>query len=79
MEEVAARKNRRQGLHQSKMRSKRAFALAASDEKASYSLGYYPENKKWDGKDAQHQSKRWLRATLSSATGRGILRSSPVR
>jgi hypothetical protein len=25
-------------------------ALAASDEKASYSLGYYPENKKWDGK-----------------------------
>ncbi|MGZ4873190.1 MAG: VWA domain-containing protein [Candidatus Angelobacter sp.] len=29
---------------------KNGIALAASDEKASYALGYYPENKKWDGK-----------------------------
>lgn len=29
---------------------KNGITLAASDEKASYSLGYYPENKKWDGK-----------------------------
>src|SRR6266852_9176528 len=29
---------------------KNGIALAVSDEKASYALGYYPENKKWDGK-----------------------------
>src|SRR5580658_6908922 len=29
---------------------KEGIALAVSDENASYSLGYYPENKKWDGK-----------------------------
>jgi VWFA-related protein len=29
---------------------KLGISLAASDEKASYSIGYYPENKKWDGK-----------------------------
>ncbi len=29
---------------------KDGIALAVSDESASYSLGYYPENKKWDGK-----------------------------
>ena len=29
---------------------KDGITLAVSDEKASYSLGYYPENKKWDGK-----------------------------
>jgi VWFA-related protein len=29
---------------------KNGIALAVSDEKASYELGYYPENKKWDGK-----------------------------
>jgi VWFA-related protein len=29
---------------------KDGIALAVSDENASYSLGYYPENKKWDGK-----------------------------
>jgi VWFA-related protein len=29
---------------------KNGIALAASDQKASYSLGYYPDNKKWDGK-----------------------------
>ena len=29
---------------------KQGIALAVSDENSSYSLGYYPENKKWDGK-----------------------------
>jgi hypothetical protein len=29
---------------------KDGIALAVADEDASYSLGYYPENKKWDGK-----------------------------
>jgi hypothetical protein len=29
---------------------KQGVALAVADEKASYSLGYYPDNKKWDGK-----------------------------
>ncbi len=29
---------------------KDGITLAVSDDKASYSLGYYPENKKWDGK-----------------------------
>jgi VWFA-related protein len=29
---------------------KNGIALAVSDEKASYALGYYPENKKWDGR-----------------------------
>jgi len=29
---------------------KAGIALAVSDENASYSIGYYPENKKWDGK-----------------------------
>jgi len=29
---------------------KEGIVLAVSDESASYSLGYYPENKKWDGK-----------------------------
>jgi VWFA-related protein len=29
---------------------KDGIALAVADENASYALGYYPENKKWDGK-----------------------------
>jgi VWFA-related protein len=29
---------------------KEGVALALADDKASYTLGYYPENKKWDGK-----------------------------
>jgi len=29
---------------------KQGVALALADDKASYSIGYYPENKKWDGK-----------------------------
>ncbi len=29
---------------------KQGVALAMADDKASYTIGYYPENKKWDGK-----------------------------
>jgi VWFA-related protein len=29
---------------------KNGIALAVADEDASYSIGYYPDNKKWDGK-----------------------------
>ena len=29
---------------------------AFKDEAATYTLGYYPENKKWDGQVSHHQS-----------------------
>ncbi len=48
MEEVAAQTGGKAYINQNEI--KEGIALAASDEKASYSLGYYPENKKWDGK-----------------------------
>jgi VWFA-related protein len=48
MREVAAQTGGTAYINQNEI--KEGIALAASDEKASYSLGYYPENKKWDGK-----------------------------
>ena len=48
MEEVAAQTGGKAYINQNEI--KEGVALAANDEKASYSLGYYPENKKWDGK-----------------------------
>ncbi len=48
MEEVAAQTGGKAYFNQNEI--KEGVALAASDENASYSLGYYPENKKWDGK-----------------------------
>ncbi len=48
MEEVAAQTGGKAYFNQNDIKD--GIALAASDEKASYSLGYYPENKKWDGK-----------------------------
>ena len=48
MEEVAAQTGGKAYFNQNEI--KEGIALAASDAKASYSLGYYPENKKWDGK-----------------------------
>jgi VWFA-related protein len=48
MEEVAAQTGGKAYFNENEI--KEGVALAASDEKASYSLGYYPENKKWDGK-----------------------------
>lgn len=48
MEEVAAQTGGKAYFNQNEIMQ--GIALAASDAKASYSLGYYPENKKWDGK-----------------------------
>jgi VWFA-related protein len=48
MEEVAAQTGGKAYFNENEIKD--GVALAASDEKASYSLGYYPENKKWDGK-----------------------------
>jgi VWFA-related protein len=48
MEEVAAQTGGKAYFNQNDIKD--GIALAASDERASYSLGYYPENKKWDGK-----------------------------
>ena len=48
MEEIAAETGGKAYTNQNEI--KFGIALAASDDKASYSIGYYPENKKWDGK-----------------------------
>jgi VWFA-related protein len=48
MEEIAAETGGKAYINQNEIKD--GIALAAADEKASYSLGYYPENKKWDGK-----------------------------
>ena len=48
MEEVAAQTGGKAYINQNEIKA--GITLAVSDEKASYSLGYYPENKKWDGK-----------------------------
>jgi VWFA-related protein len=48
MEEVAAETGGKAYMNQNEI--KLGIALAAADTKATYSLGYYPDNKKWDGK-----------------------------
>ena len=48
MEEVAAQTGGKAYFNENEIKD--GIALAVSDDKASYSLGYYPENKKWDGK-----------------------------
>jgi VWFA-related protein len=48
MEEIAAETGGKEYTNQNEI--KFGIALAASDQQASYSLGYYPDNKKWDGK-----------------------------
>lgn len=48
MEEVAAETGGKPYINQNEI--KNGIALAAADDKASYEIGYYPENKKWDGK-----------------------------
>ena len=48
MEEVALQTGGKAYKNQNEIKD--GITLAVSDEKASYSLGYYPENKKWDGK-----------------------------
>lgn len=48
MEEVALQTGGKAYINRNEIKD--GITLAAADEKASYSLGYYPENKKWDGK-----------------------------
>jgi VWFA-related protein len=48
MEEVAAETGGKAYKNQNEIKD--GISLAVADEKASYTLGYYPENKKWDGK-----------------------------
>lgn len=48
MREVAAQTGGKAYINQNEIKD--GITLAVSDEKASYSLAYYPENKKWDGK-----------------------------
>jgi VWFA-related protein len=48
MREIAAQTGGKAYINQNEIKD--GITLAVSDENASYSLGYYPENKKWDGK-----------------------------
>ena len=48
MREVAAETGGKAYMNQNEI--KQGVALAMADDKASYAIGYYPENKKWDGK-----------------------------
>ena len=48
MREVAAETGGKTYMNQNEIRL--GVSLAAADGKASYAIGYYPENKKWDGK-----------------------------
>jgi VWFA-related protein len=48
MEEVALQTGGK--IYKNQNEIKDGVTLAISDDKASYLLGYYPENKKWDGK-----------------------------
>ncbi len=48
MEEVAAQTGGKAYFNDNEIKD--GIVLAVSDDKASYSIGYYPENKKWDGK-----------------------------
>jgi hypothetical protein len=48
MEEVAAHTGGKAYMNQNEIKD--GITLAVSDDQASYSVGYYPENKKWDGK-----------------------------
>ncbi len=48
MREVAAETGGRAYMNENEIRE--GVALASADSQASYVLGYYPENKKWDGK-----------------------------
>jgi VWFA-related protein len=48
MREVAAETGGKTYMNQNEI--KLGVTLAAADGRASYAIGYYPENKKWDGK-----------------------------
>jgi len=48
LRELAAETGGRAYVNQNEIKD--GIALAVADESASYTIGYYPENKKWDGK-----------------------------
>jgi len=48
MREIASETGGKAYVNQNEIKD--GVAMAVADEKASYTLGYYPENKKWDGK-----------------------------
>jgi len=48
MREIAAETGGKAYINQNEI--KEGVALAVADDKASYAVGYYPVNKKWDGK-----------------------------
>jgi VWFA-related protein len=48
MREIAAETGGKAYVNQNEIKD--GVAMAVADGKASYTLGYYPENKKWDGK-----------------------------
>ena len=48
MREIAAETGGKAYMNENEIRQ--GVALAVSDNNASYEIGYYPENKKWDGK-----------------------------
>jgi hypothetical protein len=48
MREIAAETGGKAYVNQNEIKD--GVALAVTEEKASYTVGYYPENKKWDGK-----------------------------
>jgi VWFA-related protein len=48
MREIAQETGGKAYMNENEIRQ--GVALAVADDRASYSLGYYPENKKWDGK-----------------------------
>jgi len=48
LEEIAAETGGKAYINENEI--KQGVALAAADDEAAYTIGYYPENKKWDGK-----------------------------
>jgi VWFA-related protein len=76
MREVAAETGGKTYMNQNEI--KLGVTLAAADQKASYAIGYYPENKKWDGKYRSIKSK-WRKAIPRFATARDTSPSIPLR
>jgi hypothetical protein len=69
MQEVAAETGGKAYLNQNEIGL--AESQAASDDKASYSLGYYPDNNKWDG--------RYRNITIKLSRGDTQTRNTEVR
>jgi VWFA-related protein len=69
MQEVAAETGGKAYLNQNEIGL--AESQAASDDRASYSLGYYPDNNKWDG--------RYRNITIKLSRGDTQVRNTEVR